>query len=187
MDAVFVAIFAVLPSLRVWLEPCLWLANALFYSIFTVFYTSIFTNGFGFVTGLVGSLGYWLEQQGVNRGSQPWYYYGLIQVPIYEFLPALGAIGAFFLALRPKKREVTEIDTDEQIELLDQPSEVIEKVDLPETPPTIFLLLFWSVSSLIAYSVAGEKMPWLTVHVTLPMILAAGWYWTSRDADWSLF
>ncbi len=43
--------------------------------MFTLFYTSIFTNGAGFFTGMVGSLGYWLEQQGVERGSQPWYYY----------------------------------------------------------------------------------------------------------------
>lgn len=27
----------------------------------------------------------------------------------------------------------------------------------------------------MAYSVAGEKMPWLTVHITLPFLLASGW------------
>src|SRR5690606_6359158 len=64
-------------------KPRVWLLNAaLFYAIFTVFYTTVFTNGFGFFTGLVGSLGYWLDQQGVNRGSQPVYYYALIQVPV---------------------------------------------------------------------------------------------------------
>ena len=74
-------------------NPKLFLINAaIFYSIFTVLYTSIFTNGFGFVTGLVGSLGYWLAQQGVNRGSQPWYYYMFLQIPVYEFLAAYGSL-----------------------------------------------------------------------------------------------
>ena len=73
---------------------------AVFYGIFIVFYTSFFTNGQGFFTGLVGSLGYWLSQQGVERGSQPWYYYGLIQIPIYEYLPAIGTMLAVYFGIR---------------------------------------------------------------------------------------
>ncbi len=81
-------------------NPVEWLANAaIWYGIFTVFYTSVFTNGAGFFTGMVGSLGYWLEQQGVNRGSQPSYYYALIQVPVYEYLPALGTWLAFAVVI----------------------------------------------------------------------------------------
>ena len=45
----------------------------------------------------------------------------------------------------------------------------------PQRLPVLALLLFWSVTSLVAYSIAGEKMPWLTVHIALPMLLAAGW------------
>ena len=45
----------------------------------------------------------------------------------------------------------------------------------------IALLLFWTFTSLIAFSVAGEKMPWLTVHITLPAILSA----PGRSAGWS--
>jgi hypothetical protein len=29
--------------------------------------------------------------------------------------------------------------------------------------------------SLIAYSMAGEKMPWLTVHIAFPLMLGAAW------------
>ncbi len=76
-----------------------WLINAaIWYGLFTLFYTSTFTNGAGFFTGLVGSLGYWLQQQPVQRGSQPWYYYGAVQVPVYEFLPLLGTFLAFGIA-----------------------------------------------------------------------------------------
>ena len=41
--------------------------------------------------------------------------------------------------------------------------------------PTLALLIFWSLANLAAFSYAGEKMPWLTVHIAAPMILAAGW------------
>ena len=54
----------------------------------------------GFFTGVVGSLGYWLVQQGVQRGSQPWYYYLLVLVPVYEFLPLIGAVAAVAIAVR---------------------------------------------------------------------------------------
>ncbi len=43
----------------------------IFYGIFVVFYTTFFTNVTGFFSGIIGSLGYWLEQQGEVRGSQP--------------------------------------------------------------------------------------------------------------------
>lgn len=35
-------------------------------------------------------------------------------------------------------------------------------------------LLWWAVGSLLLYSWAGEKMPWLSIHITLPLILLAG-------------
>ena len=56
-------------------------------------FTTFFINWGGIGTGFVGSLGYWLSQQGVARGSQPLYYY-LIVFPLYEYLPLiLGLAG----------------------------------------------------------------------------------------------
>jgi uncharacterized protein (TIGR03663 family) len=178
----------------------LWLLNAgLFYAIFIVFYTSIFTNGFGFVTGLVGSLGYWLEQQGVNRGNQPFYYYALIQVPVYEYLPALGSLLALVLVLfrKPQSEQADPLPAESDVSLAQAPialpaDEVIEVGEAEPVeiipPPVVPLLGFWAVTSLLAYSAAGEKMPWLTVHITLPMILLAGWAIGSvvERMDWSL-
>lgn len=181
-DVIFIVVLA-LAAIAIGLlwEPRTWLLlAATFYGIFTVFYTSLFTNGFGFVTGLVGSLGYWLEQQAVNRGSQPWYYYWLIQVPIYEYLPALGTLLAAIAGFASLKKsappeeeiegEALAVVNDVQVEDAAAPEEALE------TPPTLSLLLFWSFSSVAAYSVAGEKMPWLTVHIALPLILSAAWY-----------
>src|ERR1041385_8739896 len=77
-----------------------WKYAALFWGIYTILFTTFFTNAAGFFTGVVGSLGYWLVQQGVQRGSQPEYYYILVQIPMYEYLPALGTILAIVLGLR---------------------------------------------------------------------------------------
>jgi uncharacterized protein (TIGR03663 family) len=177
----------------------LWLLSAgLFYAVFTVFYTSVFTNGFGFVTGLVGSLGYWLEQQGVNRGNQPLYYYALIQIPVYEYLPAIGSLLALVLVLfrgKPQDAQDDSLPVDSEAPVMESQLFIPEEEQILENqaaeivpPPVLPLLGFWAVTSLLAYSVAGEKMPWLTVHMTLPLILLAGWAIGSvvERMDWSL-
>ncbi|MCA9927301.1 MAG: hypothetical protein KC419_02440, partial [Anaerolineales bacterium] len=69
---------------------------AIFHSIFFVLYTSVFTNLPGWTSGMIGSLGYWLEQQGVQRGNQPEFYYFII-VPLYEFLSLTFALAAIHL------------------------------------------------------------------------------------------
>jgi predicted membrane-bound mannosyltransferase/DNA-binding beta-propeller fold protein YncE len=161
---IFVIIFAVISIIIGYLwNPRLWLINAaIFYIPFTILYTTIFTNGQGFFTGLVGSLGYWLEQQGVERGSQPWYYYAFLQIPIYEFLPALGCLIAGALSIG--RRWKTYNDNVEANESHGFHEGFV-----------VSLLGFWTISSLVAYTIAGEKMPWLTVHIALPMILLTGW------------
>lgn len=74
-----------------------WLiASAIFHILFAFFFTSAFTNIAGLGTGMIYSLGYWLEQQGVRRGSQPQYYYLLLIMPTYEFLPIIGTVSAMF-------------------------------------------------------------------------------------------
>jgi len=165
-------------------KPKLWAINAgIFYAIFIVFYTSMFTNGQGFFTGLVGSLGYWLSQQAVNRGTQPWYFYAFLQIPIYEYLAALGAFLGLILGFKHKLfstfasiAPAMQVDNKEIPTQIDLPiTEDRNELILEEKKlPVLTLLLYWSVMSLIAYSVAGEKMPWLTVHITLPMLLTAG-------------
>lgn len=133
---------------------------ALFWGIYTLFYTSLFSNPSGFFTGSIGSLGYWLAQQGVNRGNQPWYYYLLIQIPMYEFLPALGVL---FSAIYELRYRVTRT-----INACGQSGRG------QRNAPVFYFLMYWVLSSLVAFSLAGEKMPWLTVHIALPMILLAG-------------
>ena len=206
----------------VWWNRRLWINNAvIFFSIFVVFYTTFFTNPGGLITGWMGALGYWADQQAVNRGSQPWYYYVLVQIPMYEFLPAVGALLAVWIGLRKRlwlakaglpfernqepgsawpEEETKSQDTnsaaaistadaetggvtlpavisadqppaDEQSEVHPQPAAALDLRPVPTLP----LLLFWSLLSLVSFSIAGEKMPWLTTHITMPMILCSGW------------
>ena len=77
-----------------------WLiASTIFHILFAFFFTTVFTNIAGLGTGMVYSLGYWLEQQGVRRGSQPQYYYLLLIMPTYEFLPIVGTVSAMFAGI----------------------------------------------------------------------------------------
>ena len=84
-----------------WNWPIWWRSAVIFYAIWVLLYTSFFTNIGGLGSGMWQSLGYWLVQQGVARGSQPLYYY-LVIGPLYEFLPLILAIagGIYYLRRR---------------------------------------------------------------------------------------
>lgn len=187
---------------RVWLT-----AAGVFMAIFAFFFTSMFTNGQGLASGMIGSLGYWLEQQGVRRGNQPQYYYTLIMVPFYEFLPLIGASLAGIYGLRRMWNHVfalrqsapeaaalpadasaapTQVGEANRTAVLDDVIEANvkaagEKVrqrgpDWLERVPFMVFVGYWAVFNVIAYTLAGEKMPWLTTHITVPLALAAGWF-----------
>ncbi len=143
-----------------------WLiAAGIFAVIYIPLYTTLFSNPFGLFSGLVGSLGYWLVQQGVERGGQPWFYYALIQIPLYEFLPAIGAIfGSFLVILQPGRLQTTGNQESGSSPLINHRRALI------------LFLIYSALSTLVIYSYAGERMPWITVHLTLPMILLTG-YW----------
>ncbi len=206
----FLAISAVIGIL--W-NPRLWLKNAfLFYAVYVFFYTSMFTNGSGFFSGIIGSLGYWLNQQGEQRGGQPWYYFAMLELPVYEYLAVLGAFVALYFGLRydrfshlpgtnPADPQPGDETTEPIAAVEETPPSLSESLAelssgddsavetpnlneafdlddfyaMPQRLPILAILLFWSIASLVAYSVAGEKMPWLTVHIALPLLLAAGW------------
>ena len=140
------------------------------YAIFIVLYTTVFTWAFGALSGLVGGLAYWLAQQGVKRGDQPIYYYFLVG-PLYEYLAISlslgGGVAALVQAVRGLPRRLRPPARDEDA----VPSDT--GLDLPYLFP--LFLLGWTTMSWIAYTIAGEKMPWLVVHIALPSILLAGW------------
>ena len=103
---------------------------------------------------------------------------------MYEYLAALGTFLGIFIGFRHKlfstipgfapAAQPDEIPQVTQLDLpIEQENEPVQEVTNPRLP-VLTLLVYWSIISLVAFSVAGEKMPWLTVHITLPMLLVSG-------------
>ncbi len=146
--AVFVllALFGIGAALGIMWHRRHWLIIAgVFWFLIAVLFTTLLTNGIGFGSGVWQSLGYWVAQQEVGRGSQPWYYYFMV-LSVYELLPLAVALvtGVFILRRRP-----TFMTFD-------------------------VFLIYWFVLVLALLLMAGEKMPWLSTHLTLPIIMIAG-------------
>ncbi len=113
-------------------------AWAIFLDLFTVQFTNI-RGGIG--DGIWAGIYYWLQQQEVARGGQPWYYY-LILIPLYEQIGVVfGIVGAIRCIVRPTRFRL--------------------------------FLLYWTAGNLVIYSWAAEKMPWLMIFITMPMMLLA--------------
>lgn len=146
---------AVATIIGLWWNANRWLKlSGLFLGINILLFTTFLTNPAGIGTGFIGSLGYWLSQQEVARGSQPWYYY-LIVFPIYEYLPLIGGILATGTLLFFRK-----------------------SISAAQRPFVLFLI-WWAAAIFIGLSIAGEKMPWLSTHIAIPFILLTGW-WIGR-------
>ena len=163
-----------------WWDWRRWLrAAGIFYAIAAVLFTTVFTNGNGFATGWFGSLGYWLVQQDVQRGGQPWYFY-LYLTPIYEYLPILGAAGATLLwAFRDKGLALVGRLFGNGFQL--------EEADREKLFGFVPFAIWWTLWTWILYSYAGEKMGWLIVHFAVPMILLSGWFFSRllNAENWS--
>lgn len=183
--AVVLATLVVSAAFGLWWDRKRWPRLALIhYGIFLVLYTTIFTWGFGAVSGLVGGLAYWLAQHGVERGSQPWYYYGLIG-PLYEYLALLLSVGGGVGAMLHLFRKSPAAGEPEGFAEVREVGALPWTLDLERLLPAF--LLAWTLISWGAYTYAGEKMPWLLVHITLPSIFLSGW-WVGQladRADWS--
>ncbi|HVB73567.1 MAG TPA: flippase activity-associated protein Agl23 [Ktedonobacteraceae bacterium] len=113
------------------------------WTIFLVLFSVVFTNVSGGIgDGIWQGLYYWIQQQQVARGNQPWYYYLMI-IPLYEQVGLFfGVVGILRCIAKPTRFRL--------------------------------FLVYWFVGSLIIYSWAAEKMPWLTIHMTMPLMLLAG-------------
>jgi uncharacterized protein (TIGR03663 family) len=160
-----------------------------FWLVQVLFFTTFLTNTRnGLATGIVGSLGYWLAQQEVARGGQPWYYY-IMLMWLYEFLPAFlsaaGAVTIVYFATRVQKwQPVTDLPADVQAKELGDPA-IGESLRQNRVYFGIFAI-WWCFGSWLAYTIAGEKMPWLLLHTALPMCVLGGW-WLGRlvqGVDW---
>ncbi len=175
-------------------RPVFFIAFGLFWAIFFILHTTFFTNMAGMGTGVWQSLGYWISQQPVERAGQPWYYY-LMLLSLYEFLPfffGIGAVawyawkrGAEFVVVAAAVTAVAGLvvwgvyqATDEKFVFMLLPLGAglmaITYLALKKGGVFEWFLVHWALVTLLLYIVAGEKMPWLVTHLALPLALLAG-------------
>ncbi|HEX7736226.1 MAG TPA: glycosyltransferase family 39 protein [Ktedonobacteraceae bacterium] len=111
-------------------------------AIFLLLFSVVFTNIAGGIgDGIWKGLYYWLEQQNVHRGGQPWYYY-LLLIPLYEQVGVIFAIAGIVRCIwKPNQFRL--------------------------------FMVYWFLGDFFIYSWAGEKMPWLMIFMTMPMLILA--------------
>lgn len=216
---------------RKWLICAVW-----FYPIMLIFFTTFFTNPAGIGSGFVGSLGYWISQQSVQRGGQPQYYYMFVTMPMYEYLPYFfGGLGLLYILWRRSWKRAAIFaavaagllalesyiwftpgivqpvpGAEDQGWLLQNFPFFAGKDSLQASNFTVLLLgclmpLFfalaynpddessrfptligiWAIGVMVLFSWAGEKMPWLNMHLAIPLAFVAGYFMNNvLRADW---
>jgi uncharacterized protein (TIGR03663 family) len=160
----------------------------LFVVMYLVLFSNLMTTPQGIIDGIAKGIAYWGGQHGVARGNQPVYYYALLLLPIYELLAYITAfVTLIFLGVRlalGKADVPSDLPADAYPETAGRQrgSFFTEGTDeagygLPSAALmhgfTVAFLAWWSFGALVAYSLAGEKMPWLTMQMALPFSLLA--------------
>jgi len=181
--SVFLAVVAAAIAIGLWWDRRRWpICAVVFYAIFVVLHTTFFTNGGGIATGFVGALGYWLAQHGVRRGGQPWYYY-FVLILLYEFVPFIFSLMGMGYYLSRKGDEGNKGKGDEGNKGKEGKKGKGLSPLFPSFPffplndTTLLFIAFtiyWLLMSILIYSWAGEKMPWMVLHPVLPMIVLTG-------------
>ncbi|MBA2247682.1 MAG: hypothetical protein H0W23_06100 [Chloroflexia bacterium] len=130
-------------------------------SIFFTLFTTFFANPRGFQSSTFaanGTLLYWLGQQDVQRGEQPWFYF-ITEGLQYEWLAIfLGVAGLIFTGVLVGRYMLG--------------TGVARAAS--RSPLFPVFLSAWLVFMFLVLSWAGEKMPWLITHITLPAFLIGG-------------
>jgi len=125
--------------------------------IWTLLYTTLFTNLGGVFSGFAYSLIYWAGQHDVHRGGQPIYYYG--------FLFPLSAPISCFLGLVASGVTLTRF---------------VRYLQGTRPMTTRFfaqiLILWYGTGMFFALTWAGERMPWLICHIIVPFTVLVASY-----------
>ena len=117
-------------------------------------------------------------------GLTNWYYNGVngFQGETFSRMPGFGAL-AFVIAVGFVAWFVmgdTFGRTDGTAALLRK------KVTVDDWFGFIPFSVFWLIATIVAYTIAGEKMPWLSIHIVIPMAFLVGWYFNELFKEFDL-
>jgi uncharacterized protein (TIGR03663 family) len=178
-------------------------AFAAFAVVFVLLFANFGSNPAGIGSGAWQSLGYWLAQHDVARGNQPWYYYFTIGAIYEFLPFGIATVAAIYYGLRSglrpwipvalivlamvmlandslsfergivKSAEKDVLTYAGKFALLMLYASALSLPFTLRTSKFNRFLLFWTIGTFIAYTQAGEKMPWLLVNVVLPATILA--------------
>jgi uncharacterized protein (TIGR03663 family) len=178
------------------LPPALIWAAGTFLLVFGLLFSTFLAYPRGFLDGWYQGIKYWWgSQHDYARGQQPWYYY-LMLLPIYELMALIFACGGIVwlgLGARSKSIATSKSGAEDDGVALEHAVHDAHSGDGPRAGldsswqvavQSLFVsfLAYWSVLSFIAFSWAGEKMPWLLIHIALPITLLAAWVLSELSA-----
>ncbi|HJJ59957.1 MAG TPA: TIGR03663 family protein [Methanocorpusculum sp.] len=159
-------------------------AVVVFFAIVFTMYTSFWAHPEMALSAGPMALSHWAEAHAEQRlGGPAVYYFGLFI--LYEIPILLLAIWGIFRFFCPKKTAEERLKAaEEKAERKAQGSPFLQKLcgifrRPAEAKPVnreeefIFFAIFWLIISLITYAYLGEKVPWLSLHQLLPMIIVA--------------
>jgi len=132
------------------------LSALIFSAIFVSLYSAGFSDYDGVERATVGAFSHWFEMHEKRDHWKPIYYYTNILLQ-YEFLPvALSAISAVIFYRRYKNKEATKIE---------------------------IFAVYWLITTFVFYHILAHKVPWLVVHLVLPLAFFGSMY-SGSIFDW---
>ncbi|GAK51035.1 hypothetical protein U14_02277 [Candidatus Moduliflexus flocculans] len=180
------------------------LAGFVFLWIYIILYTTVFTHPQGLWDGIYRTWTYWLEQHNMQRIKGPYHYYlsylFLYEFPAL----ALGFGGVLISISTTARRSIlaawatilagilSALFGKQQLPSWFALTHMEFQFDLILTVYIMFiglwgtlhflarrerltaLFVYWSGLGFLIYAYAGEKVPWLFLHVLLPLLVLAG-------------
>lgn len=180
------------------------LAGFVFIWMYIILYTTVFTHPQGLWDGIVRTWTYWLGQHNMQRIKGPYHYYVsylfLYEFPAL----AIGFGGVLFSISTTVRRSIlaawatilagvlAAIFGRQPLPSWFAKTHMEYQFDLILTVYIVFiglwgtlhflarrerltaLFVYWSGLGFLIYAYAGEKVPWLFLHVLLPLLLLAG-------------
>lgn len=174
---------------------------AIFFIPFTLLFSTFFTNMDGWVMGAFDSIAYWLGEQKTGRADQPWQFY-LYMLSLYELgICAFAVIGglrlyfsngkaqvfflkilAFFpflfaiIILRLYPKDPRMVPVMSALAVAGAGMAAWSTFEAKKGSHFRVFLLYWSMLALVMFTIAGERMPWLTLHPLTPLTFVAALY-----------